>query len=317
VHRPLIIGIATVDAVARTLDRFPEPGGLQLFDELAVATGGCAVSVAIALSRLGIGADLIARVGHDSNGDFLLAELERHGVGTALVRRDDARPTSFSFVAVHGNGERSFLHTTGGNGGLCAADVADEQIQDRHIVLVAGAMVMDGFDGEPCAEVLGAAHAHGAITMLDTVFVEGLDASEWRRRVRPALAHLDFFVPSLPEVRALSGRDSAEDAAVWCLDSGATRVVIKLGDRGVLCADSNGFTYVPPFRVARVVDATGAGDCWCAGFIAGLCEGRVTNECALLGNAVAAIGIGAPGATTAVPPLVDVRAFMESTPNVS
>ncbi|MBK7405565.1 MAG: carbohydrate kinase family protein [Phycisphaerales bacterium] len=313
--RPLIIGIATVDAVARTIERFPAPGGLQVFDELTTATGGCAVNTTLALARLGIGADIITRVGCDPNGDFVLDELARHGVATDRVVRDPERGTSFSFVAVHPGGERSFLHTPGANARIAATDVPDEALAGRPIVFVAGAMVMDRLDGEPAAALLARARAAGARTMLDTVFVEGLSTREWRARIGPALPHLDDFVPSLPEALAISGEAEPLDAAEFFRREGVRRVAIKLGEHGALCLDeAGGVNHVPAFRVGRVVDATGAGDCWCAGLIAAFLAGEGLPTAAALGNAVAAMAITGPGATGAVPSLQEARAFVARPP---
>lgn len=309
--RPLIIGIATVDAVARTIDRFPAPGGLQTFDGLTMATGGCAVNTAIALARLGVGADIIARVGEDANGGFIAAELGRHGVDTSLLARDASSGTSYSFVAVHPGGERSFLHTTGANDKLCPEDIPDDTMQGRSLVFVTGMMVMRAMEGGAAAGVLGRARQAGARTMLDTVFVEGLSREEWSHRVGPCLPLLDDFVPSLAEARALSGRSDPEAAAKSFRDQGVGRVVIKLGDRGVLCLDEDGSVErVPALPVGRVVDATGAGDCWCAGYIAGGLGGESFGASAALGNAVAAMGVTGAGASGAVPRLEEVRAFM-------
>jgi sugar/nucleoside kinase (ribokinase family) len=311
-RRPLIIGIATVDAVARTVETFPGPGGLRFFDELTIATGGCAVNTALALARLGVGADVATRVGSDAHGDFIVGELERLGVGAAGVERDAERGTSFSFVAVLGSGERSFLHTTGANSRIGPADVGDAMLAGRPLVFVAGVMVMDRLDGAPAAGLLAGARRSGAVTMMDTVFVEGVPRAEWLRRVEPALAGLDYFVPSLPEARAISGEQDPLAAARWLRNAGVRRVVVKLGEAGSLCLDEEGReAHVPPFRVERVVDATGAGDCWCAGFIAGLLGGEPFVGAARLGNAVAALGITGAGATGAVPPLAEVRGFME------
>ena len=312
---PLIIGIATVDAVARTIERFPAPGGLQIFDELTTATGGCAVNTALALARLGVGADIITRVGKDPNGDFVLAELARHGVATDRVVRDPERATSFSFVAVHPGGERSFLHTTGANARLVPGDVPDEALAGRPIVFVTGAMVMDRLDGAPTASLLARARAAGARTMLDTVFVEGLSTRAWRDRIEPSLPHLDDFVPSLPEALAISGEAEALGAAEYFRREGVRRVAIKLGDRGALCLDEDGrSTLVPACRVERVVHATRAGDCWGAGLSAGILAGDALPAAAALGNAVAAIAITGPGATGAVPSLEEARAFLARTP---
>ncbi|HZW10402.1 MAG TPA: carbohydrate kinase family protein [Phycisphaerales bacterium] len=313
--KPLIIGIATVDAVARTVEAFPAPGGLRFFDELTVAAGGCAVNTAMALARLGIGSDVVTRVGRDPHGDFVVGELERLGVDSAGVVRDEERGTSFSFVAVLGSGERSFLHTAGANSRIDAADVAGAALGGRPLVFIAGVMLMDRLDGEPAAGILARARESGAITMMDTVFVEGVPRAEWVRRVRPVLGQLDYFVPSLPEALAITGEDEPGEAARLLRRAGVRRVVVKLGERGSLCLDEDGReTHVAPFRVQRVVDATGAGDCWCAGFIAGLLAGEPFVRAARLGNAVAALGITGAGATGAVPALAEVQTFMDRAP---
>jgi sugar/nucleoside kinase (ribokinase family) len=304
----LIVGIAVVDAIARTVEAFPAPGGLRFFDDLTITTGGCAVNAAIALARLGVGADVVARVGADMLGDFVSSELHRHSLSTRLLVRDRERTTSFSFAAVGRAGERSFLHTTGANAKLARADVPHEELRTHSFLFVAGSMLMDTLDGEPTADLLRDARAAGATTLLDTVFVEGSPREEWQRRLTPALPHLDYFIPSHAEARALSGLDEPAAAAAQFRAAGARNVIIKLGDRGAYWLDHAGANGIEPAcGVPTVADATGAGDCWAAGFLAGLRERLPMPDAAQLGNAVAACGIQAVGATAGVPSLAEVR----------
>ncbi|MFQ5806338.1 MAG: carbohydrate kinase family protein [Phycisphaerae bacterium] len=309
----LIVGIATVDAIARPVDEFPRPGGLRFFEHLTISTGGCAINCSIALAKLGVPCDVIARVGMDMLGDFVLAELERYGVPGDAIARDGSTSTAFTFAAVSSTGERSFVHTTGADARLCRADVPPQRLAERKLVFVTGTMLMDSLDGEPTAELLADARAAGAATLLDTVYVESTPATEWRRRVVPALPHLDYFVPSRPEACAISGLEDLSEIARDFQARGARNVVIKLGARGAFCRDGRGRErLVPAFRVEPVVDATGAGDCWSAGFLVGLRDRLALEEAALLGNAVAAHGIQAPGATAGVKPLAAIRAFMQA-----
>lgn len=297
----LIAGIAVVDAVARPVDRLPEPGGLRFFDSLTFTTGGNAVNCSIALACLGVRASVVARVGADPLGEFVCAEMARHGVGTGLVRRDASRSTSFSFVAVGPSGERSFLHTVGANATLAATDVPASALDGASFAFVTGTMLMDALDGEASAGLLGAARGRGARTLLDTVYVEGISQGEWRRRVLPALPHLDYFIPSEAEAREITGLEDPSEMALVLRDAGAARVVVKLGERGVLCVDEKGgVVHVPAFKVPSVVDTTGAGDCWAAGFLAGLLEGRDMKDAARMGNAVAAVSVTGVGASTAL-----------------
>jgi sugar/nucleoside kinase (ribokinase family) len=307
----LIIGIATVDAIARTIDQFPSAGGLRFFDHLTLATGGCAVNCSTALAKLGVPCDLIVRVGSDILGDFVVAELQRHGVPTAGVVRDQEVGTAFTFAAVSADGERSFLHTTGADATLNRGDVPGESLTGRKLVYVGGTMLMDRFDGEQTAAVLADAREAGARTLLDTVYVEAAPREEWERRLRPVLPHLDYFIPSRLEARAFSGLQDPAEIARSFQARGVRNVVIKLGASGAFCRDEDGReTHVPAARVENVVDATGAGDCWSAGFLVGLREDLPIAEAVALGNAVAACGIQAPGATTGVTTLEAARKRM-------
>lgn len=309
----LIVGIATVDAIARPVDEFPRPGGLLFFKHLTMSTGGNAVNCSIALAKLGVPCNVVARVGTDMLGDFVLAELTRHGVSTDGIVFDDSTSTAFTFAAVASNGERCFLHTTGADARLCRADVPPERLRGRKLVFVTGTMLTDSLDGQPTAELLADARAAGAATLLDTVYVESAPAEEWCRRVHPALPQVDYFIPSHPEARAISAREDLSEIAKDFQARGARNVVIKLGERGVFCRDGQDRErLVPAFRVEPVVDATGAGDCWSAGFLVGLRTGLALEQAAQLGNAVAAHGIQAPGATAGVKPLAQIRAFMEA-----
>lgn len=307
----LVVGIAVVDAIARTVDQFPSPGGLRFFDQLTLATGGNAASCSIALARLGVRPSVVAQVGADALGDFVIAELARDHVDAEHVVRDQERSTSFSFVSVASGGERSFIHTAGANASLRESDVTGAALRSKRIVFVTGTMLMDSIDGEPTARVLRAARAAGARTVLDTVYVEAATTEEWRRRVLPTLPELDYFVPSEPEARAISGESDPARMADYFRAHGVSNIVIKLGAQGVYCVDRDNRRYsVPAFTVRNVVDATGAGDCWCAGFIAGLLRDEPIEAAARFGCAVAGVSIQGAGATTALRSVNQVMEFL-------
>src|SRR5262249_18353620 len=150
-------------------------------------------------------------------------------------------------------------------------DISAESLAGRKLVFVTGTMLMDSFDGEPTGALLADARAAGATTLLDTVYAETASPEEWRRRVWPALAVLDYFVPSFAEARALTGLEDPGAIAQALQAAGARNIVVKLGERGAVCRNADGReTLVPAYPVANVVDTTGAGDCWSAGFLVGL-----------------------------------------------
>jgi sugar/nucleoside kinase (ribokinase family) len=310
----LNIGICTVDAIGQYVDEFPPPGGLRTFDNLTLTTGGCAMNCSVSLAKMGLDCRMIVKVGGDILGRFVLDEARRHGIGTEGVISAEDEGTPFTFVCVQRGGQRSFIHTTGTNATLCLDEIDMDLVRSSRFCSVSGAMVMPEFDGEQTAELLRLAREGGAATLLDTVYTDAADQKTWQAKMFPALPHVDYFVPSEPEARAMTGLSAPGEMARALQQQGARHVVIKLGERGAFCLDADGGEQdVAAYRIDDVVDTTGAGDAWVAGFLAGLSDDASMTEAARLGNAVAAHCIQAAGATAGVVGLARIRHFQEIT----
>jgi sugar/nucleoside kinase (ribokinase family) len=310
------VGICTVDAIGQTVDDYPPPGGLRLFDKLTLTTGGNAMNCTIALRKMGVPCDVIVKVGNDALGDFVVSEAKRYGAGTAgIIRSTDGLHTPYTFVCVLTGGQRSFFHTMGTNGTLCYDDINLDIVRAAKFCFVTGTMVMKTFDGKQTAHFLADAQKAGVRTLLDTVYLDTAPRQLWHDNIFPCLPVLDYFVPSQPEARAISGLQQPSDIARMFQDRGCRNVVIKLDAAGAFCRSADGSeTLVPAYKVDNVVDTTGAGDCWSAGFLAGLHAGMAMPDAALLGNATAAHCIQAPGASTGIVPLEQIQVFQKSTP---
>ena len=308
------VGICTVDAIGQTIDDYPPPGGLRLFDKLTMTTGGNATNCSIALGKMGIPCDIIVKVGNDPLGEFVVSEAKRYGVGTEGIIRADGVHTPYTFVCVLTGGQRSFFHTMGTNGTLCYDDINLDIVRRGKFCFVTGTMVMATFDGEQTARLLDDAQKAGVKTLLDTVYLDAAPAEAWHKNIHPVLPVLDYFIPSQPEAKAITGLDEPAEIARSLQDRGCKNIVIKLDEAGAYCRDVHGVeTTVPAYRVDEVVDTTGAGDSWCAGFLAGLNAGLDMPEAALLGNATAAHCIQAPGASTGIVLLEQIKAFQKKT----
>jgi len=308
------IGICAVDAIGQTIDDYPPPGGLRLFDKFTMTTGGNAVNCSIALAKMGLKCDAIVKVGDDPLGEFVIKEVTRYGVGAEGVIRSTNSHTPYTFVCVLSGGQRSFFHTMGTNGTLCFDDIDLSIVRQAKYCFVTGTMVMKTFDGQQTADILKVAQQAGVKTLLDTVYVDDAPQQLWQDNIYPALSALDFFIPSQPEAKAITGLEEPSDMAKAFQDKGCSNVVIKLDEEGVFCRDADGIEeLVPSYKVANVVDTTGAGDCWSAGFLAGLYKGMTIPEAALLGNATAAHCIQAPGASTGIVPLEQILEFQKKT----
>lgn len=305
------LGILVADVVGRPLRAVPDPGRLMLVDEMGLYAGGCAVNAATVLARFGLPVKVIGKIGQDAFGDFMLEVLARRGIWSEGIRRDETAGTSASMVIVYPHGERSFIHYIGANAALKSADIDFSHIENATILHIGGALVLPGLDGQPMANLLRRAQSAGVTTFLDTVWD---DSGRWMMLLAPCLPYIDYFVPSLPEAQALTGLEEPEAVAQALLDAGVGTVGLKMGEEGCFVMASDGERYrLPAFQV-DVVDATGAGDAFAAGFIAGVWLGLSLGETAHLANAAGALCVTGPGAAGGTCSLEKTKTFMAETP---
>lgn len=305
------LGIMVADIVARPVAKLPARGQLALVERMELHTGGCAVNTSIALAKLGRRVTVLGRVGRDGLGDFICHALGAHGVDTKGVLRDTETNTSATMVMVDRAGERSFLHYLGADASLCADDVDFGLVEQVKILHVAGTFLMPTFDGQQTAEVLARAQELGVKTSLDTAW----DSSgRWLSTIEPALSHLDYFIPSLEEASHIAGRDEPEAVADFFLGYGIEIVALKMGAEGCFIKSRTGHALpevvrLPAYQV-EMVDATGAGDCFAAGFLAGLSMGWGLERAGRLANGAGASCVRAMGATTGVRSLEETVAIV-------
>ena len=293
----LSLGIYVVDVLGRPIDQFPEKGKLVLFDELGIHTGGCANNTALVLARLGISAGAMGKIGTDTFGDLILQTLTDNGVDVTGMQQDVDVSTSFTFVAIASDGERTFYHYIGANGELCEADLNWELIKTTKILHIAGALVMPRFDGAPMANVLREAKRRGITTSLDTAY----DATgKWMETLEPCLHHVDIFMPSIVEAQQLTGMSECREIAQFFRNNyNIETIAIKMGENGSYISTPETELSVPAYPV-NIVDATGAGDAYVAGFLAGTIMGWELEATAELASATGAACVTAIGTTAGI-----------------
>lgn len=301
-------GLALVDVIGRPVDIHhpPRRGGLQLLDSVTLTTGGNVANSGIDLAKLGFRVGAISRVGNDPLGDFVLRHLAQFKIVTTGVTVDRTAQTSATFVAVEKGGERTFFHTRGCLAHFRVGDVL------RHMPLIARTKIFAlGYLGllpecEPHLPRLFAAvkKRTGAATLLDTGGNPRKDPGLLKR----LLPHVDFFIPSREEAQILTGASTPAAMVRTFRQWGARGVVgIKLGANGCyITADGTDAT-LPAVKVRRVVDATGAGDAFVAGFLAATLRGLSPFDAARKANAIAASCVTAVGASTAITPFDTYR----------
>jgi sugar/nucleoside kinase (ribokinase family) len=290
----VVVGNVTLDVICWPVDDVPRRTSVS-FERSALVPGGCGGNTAVGLARLGIATALVARAGRDEAGDLAFAALARAGVDTRRVVRVADRQTGLSVGLIDSEGLPRFVHTSGANALLTAAavDAAAFAAEGARALHVGGFFVLRGMEGAALAPRLAAARARGLLVTLDVVDCPAMDAPAplWA-----CLPHVDVLFCNRAEGRRLTGTDDPAAAATALLARGAGSVVVKLGADGCLRAAPDGQERVPAWPVAAVVDTTGAGDAFAAGYVAAHLRGAGPGAACVAGTAAAARILGGLGA---------------------
>jgi sugar/nucleoside kinase (ribokinase family) len=276
------MGVHVLDVLVRPVEAIPEGQGGQLVDEIKITAAGSAGGTAVVLGKLGVHVRSAGAIGSDELGITLIALLERDGVDTSLlVQRADVQ-TSASVLPIRPDGSRPAFHVVGANAHYGPADVDWDAIGDATHLHLGGPEFMGG---ESAAEILAHARDRGMVTSADVLAPGDMGILEW---IALALPHLDFLLPNDEQAIGFTGEPDLESACRALVARGVGCVAATCGADGVLLVDADTAEQVPAFAV-DVVDTTGCGDAFSAGFLRGLALGRDRAGAAELGCAAAAL----------------------------
>ncbi|MFA6243987.1 MAG: carbohydrate kinase family protein, partial [Candidatus Hydrogenedentales bacterium] len=178
------LGLSCADVMVRPVDAFPERGKLSLVPNLEIHLGGLAGVTATVLSRLGLRTAFMGKLGEDGFGDYILGDLQRHGVCVDRVLRTSDAGTPATVVLIGEDGERTFLHHPGCSALLKEGEVDFDFIRTARHLHWGGPAVTAGLDGEPIGRVLKCAKEFGLTTSMDTCY-DG--QGKWYARIEHAL----------------------------------------------------------------------------------------------------------------------------------
>lgn len=304
----LCIGNICADVLVKPLDALPGKGRLELTSQLRLELGGCASNAAVDLARLGISVGIAGKVSSDGFGRHIRSILIEEGVDVTGLIVDENTPTSASVVCIGSDAERSIIHCLGSNATLGADDINLSLILSSKAVFIAGTFLLSAFDGAGAASVLKKACEAGILCCMDTAW----DSSgKWLNTISCCLPYLDWFMPSIEEAAAMTGEKQPERIADNLLSLGAKNIIIKMGKDGCYLKTTEvpGFIF-PAFSRVKAVDTSGAGDSFCAGFIAGLLSGWKHSDCAVFANAVGSHCVMKVGTTAGVKSMEEIKRFI-------
>ena len=271
----------------------------QLVDSADLVVGGSAAIAACGMARLGLRTAIIGVVGDDTFGRFMLSELVKREVDTKGCTTTSDRPTGVSVILSRGE-DRAILTASGTIGDLTTSMVDPAIVARSRHVHVSSYYLQPRLHSDLPA-MFAALREQGLTTSLDPNW----DPSEAWTGIMELLPHVDYFLPNAQEACAITGRSDVESAAAALAAEGSV-VVVKLGaEGGLVCAATEvGRRGAPP---TEVVDTTGAGDSFDAGFLTGRLTGLSLDDSLALAVACGSLSTRGAGGTAAQPTFAEAR----------
>jgi ribokinase len=280
-------------------DELPPAGSEGLLDERLRTTldqalaylqplqsgGGQAANTVFALGKLGFDVAMLGRVGEDASGEFLVNELG--SVDTRYLTRHEV--SGRVYVLLDENGERRNFVWPGANNGFAVDDLP------RHLPTTRWAY-FSSFVGEQPLETQLKLLERLPKSVEVAIDPGEIYARRGVKRLLPFIKRASFLFSTEQELRLLCGLDVAE-AVEFLIKAGVGLVVCKMGERGARIMGKRLDLFVPPL-LTEVVDVTGAGDLFAAGFIGGLLEGLGLEAAGRLAAWAASRGIAGVGRST-------------------
>lgn len=261
-----VIGLYILDVLGRPVTRIPDRGNVDFIEEIRLTVAGTAGGTVVDTAKLGLKSLAVGAVGDDEKADWVLLTMQKHGIDTSAMQRLTGVPTSATILNVRPNGDRPALHMRGASDHFDVPPALYDQVFDAPIIMLGGTGLLARLDGEGGLILLKEAKRRGRTTVFDLIGA----TAETARIVLPLVPYIDYFMPSIEEARAMSGQVSALDCANYFLAQGAQCCIFTLGAEGAFYAHKDGTRLMSPAYDVKVVDTTGCGDAFDAGFIAAL-----------------------------------------------
>ncbi len=294
-----IIGAAIIDILAGPVNENVFQTGSMPMDTTKMSFGGDALNEAVALSRMGKNVQLVTKIGDDDAGKSVIEYIKSNALSAESVVVEEGLTTGMNIVLIDDKGERYFL--TNPNGSLRKLSENDivPYIEDAaDIVSFASIFVSPLMDIDAMARVFKKVKEKpGRILTADMTKAK---KGESLKDLEKILPYIDYIFPNHEEIALLTGETDPYVNAKLLVDAGAACAVVKNGAKGcVICTKDEMYT-IPAYKGTKVVDSTGAGDSFAAGFLYGLSNGYSLEECGYFACATASCAIEQVGATEGV-----------------
>ncbi|KYH39884.1 MAG: Sugar kinase, ribokinase family [Candidatus Bathyarchaeota archaeon B63] len=287
----ICFGALNVDKLYK-VDRIASAEEESRILEFKESPGGSAANTAVGLARLGVRTGFIGKVATDREGDLLIRAFLDEGVNTDGIVISEYGRSGTVIGFVDEEGERALYVDPGVNDSLKFDEIDLEYASQADMIHLTSFVGDVSFQSQKrLVEALP-----GTSVSMDP---GAIYARRGLEELKPIIGRCLVFFPNEHELRLLTGKDYREGAEDL-LRMGARIIAVKLGARGCYVTDGEESHMIGPFDV-EVIDSTGAGDAFCAGFIYGLIKNKTLRECGVLGNFVASRALTRMGARNGLP----------------
>lgn len=292
-----------MDLVAQ-VPHLPRKGETLQSTNFFTTPGGKGANQAVAAAKLGIPTEFFGRVGGDNYGEELITSLQRAGVKTNYLFTDSSANSGIAIITVDDKGDNEIIVVPGANGQIQKTDI----IRLKQILPGKTALLLQ-LEIPLFAVVAAAKTAKAAGVMVI------LDPAPTQANIPEELFPLvDIITPNEVEAAQLVGftvdsQKSAILAAEKLLTRGVKNAIVKLGEKGVVCATAEETFFVPAFAV-NAVDTVAAGDAFNGALAAALCEGLSLPQGVVWGAAAGALAATKAGAQASLPTREELERFL-------
>ena len=276
---------------------------------------GAELNVAVGLTRLGVTARYMTRLGDDPRAERIRAFMRDNGIADDLAITDPEHQTGcmMKSKAQPGEHEIHYYRQKTAASFICEADIDALELSDIRAVHITGVFPTISETAEKaCRRLIQRANEEQITVVFDPDLRGNLWTSDKHalELINEFAAKADIFLPNLNEAGKLCGLSEPNDIADHYLALGAKKVVITMGKKGAFYKSAVESGIVPTFRADEVVNTLGAGDAFAAGLISGICDELPLGEAVIRANAVGCIQIQNDSDNSGLPTMAQLREYM-------
>lgn len=296
------LGEIVIDLLLK-IPRFPKPDEKIYVLSSQKQAGGVTANFCVGVARQGLRVAFFGGVGEDEEGEYLLKILQQENVEDKYLFTLKSKVTPVNVVMVSKDGNKSILQSE-----HMRLTLPPEELITKEVIQEARHLHLTAINFKTAFKAVTLAKNLELTTSLD---LESQVVQEYHKELPKLLEHIDILLPNKGGAYHLTQTNNPQDASKILLDYGPKVVLLTLGSEGVQLSTQNEQKSFPAFLIDKIVDTTGAGDAFNAGFITSFLEGKSLTECIRRGQATSAIKIQGLGAQAPLPTKKQLDAFLE------